>query len=252
MEAVVENAAGIAPPATNITSAPNATFYPEDYCLVQHLIYSDAATAIFGLLYAAIFVCGIAGNLLVCIAVLKAKHLHTVTNFFIANLAASGRNQSRARERANIADQIICCSAPRTAAITTRALAFVRAPITAHKFYTYSKVCRKKCLPSPQPMPHATQLGMPRRDRLGRNLSATFCRTDFLVPYVSIPVGNGTTARLNFFSNFRVAPRFRPRRVASCQPYSVSTKGLVSRDFFSWFALVRTPYYLTGLAAFAS
>ena len=45
---------------------------------------------IFCVLYAVIFAGGIAGNVLVCVAVIKGKQLHSVTNFFIMNLAVSG------------------------------------------------------------------------------------------------------------------------------------------------------------------
>ena len=45
---------------------------------------------LFCILYALIFACGIAGNLVVCVAVVRGKQLHNVTNFFIMNLAISG------------------------------------------------------------------------------------------------------------------------------------------------------------------
>ena len=45
---------------------------------------------VFCILYALIFACGIAGNVVVCVAVVRGKLLHNVTNFFIMNLAISG------------------------------------------------------------------------------------------------------------------------------------------------------------------
>ena len=45
---------------------------------------------VFCILYALIFACGIAGNVVVCVAVVRGKQLHNVTNFFIMNLAISG------------------------------------------------------------------------------------------------------------------------------------------------------------------
>ena len=47
---------------------------------------------LFCILYALIFACGIAGNLVVCVAVARGKQLHNVTNFFIMNLAVSGQS----------------------------------------------------------------------------------------------------------------------------------------------------------------
>ena len=75
----------------------SSTFSNESsFCRVEQLvIYSEAAMSVFALLYVVIFACGIAGNLLVCLAVLRAKHLQTVTNFFIMNLAVSGNSIQR-------------------------------------------------------------------------------------------------------------------------------------------------------------
>lgn len=43
----------------------------------------------FGLVYGIIFCIGVTGNLLVCFVVCRNRAMHTVTNFFIANLAVS-------------------------------------------------------------------------------------------------------------------------------------------------------------------
>lgn len=50
---------------------------------------SGAAAALFGLLYAAVFVLGMSGNGLVCFAVLRRQTMRTVTNLLVANLALS-------------------------------------------------------------------------------------------------------------------------------------------------------------------
>ncbi|CAM1296159.1 PRLHR (predicted) [Pycnogonum litorale] len=57
--------------------------------LYDWLTSIPAIQAIFSLMYATIFVLGINGNVLVCYVVFKNKHMHTVTNYFIANLALS-------------------------------------------------------------------------------------------------------------------------------------------------------------------
>lgn len=44
---------------------------------------------VFGLVYGIIFSIGITGNMLVCFVVCRNKAMHTVTNFFITNLAVS-------------------------------------------------------------------------------------------------------------------------------------------------------------------
>lgn len=44
---------------------------------------------LFSLVYITIFVLGVFGNVLVCYVVFHNKHMHTVTNFFITNLALS-------------------------------------------------------------------------------------------------------------------------------------------------------------------
>ena len=44
---------------------------------------------IFSFLYLVIFVIGVCGNILVCLAVVRNAHMKNVTNFFIVNLAVS-------------------------------------------------------------------------------------------------------------------------------------------------------------------
>ncbi|XP_077497911.1 prolactin-releasing peptide receptor-like isoform X1 [Amblyomma americanum] len=48
-----------------------------------------AARALFGLLYAIVFVLGVSGNGLVCAVVLRRRAMRTVTNLLVANLALS-------------------------------------------------------------------------------------------------------------------------------------------------------------------
>lgn len=61
----------------------------EVYCSVQYIIYTPVSKMIFSLLYLIIFCFGFFGNLLVALAVIKSKHMRTVTNYFILNLALS-------------------------------------------------------------------------------------------------------------------------------------------------------------------
>ncbi|EFN78163.1 Prolactin-releasing peptide receptor [Harpegnathos saltator] len=65
------------------TSSPRNSSYLED-------VTSNLAVQImFCVFYANIFVLGIFGNVLVCFVVARNRHMHTVTNFFITNLALS-------------------------------------------------------------------------------------------------------------------------------------------------------------------
>lgn len=67
----------------NLSSHANSTYLPEDvtsYLMVQ---------IIFCVFYVNIFVLGIFGNVLVCFVVVRNRQMHTVTNFFITNLALS-------------------------------------------------------------------------------------------------------------------------------------------------------------------
>lgn len=54
-----------------------------------NLMRSPSVQIFFGVLYAFIFVVGIAGNVLVCYVVFRNKAMQTVTNYFITNLALS-------------------------------------------------------------------------------------------------------------------------------------------------------------------
>lgn len=53
------------------------------------IINNEFVQATFCLMYIAIFIIGIFGNVLVCYVVFRNKAMHTVTNFFITNLALS-------------------------------------------------------------------------------------------------------------------------------------------------------------------
>ncbi|KAI5714483.1 hypothetical protein M8J77_000517 [Diaphorina citri] len=53
------------------------------------IIRETSIQILFSLIYATIFVLGVFGNVLVCYVVFHNKNMHTVTNFFITNLALS-------------------------------------------------------------------------------------------------------------------------------------------------------------------
>ena len=65
------------------------TLEEEDNCSDQRIIYTIPAKLVFSLFYFTIFCIGSVGNILVSLAVIRAKQMHTVTNFFILNLAIS-------------------------------------------------------------------------------------------------------------------------------------------------------------------
>ena len=71
------------------TEVPSTTVDPFADCDTQHIIYTDVSKAVFSLLYLVIFVIGFFGNVLVSLAVIRSRHMYSVTNFFILNLAAS-------------------------------------------------------------------------------------------------------------------------------------------------------------------
>lgn len=76
-------------PAQNFNS-PNSTFEDTssyDNFTGQDIIKYRVIQAVFCLLYSAIFVLGLFGNILVCYVVARNKAMHTVTNCFITNLA---------------------------------------------------------------------------------------------------------------------------------------------------------------------
>ncbi|XP_063239422.1 prolactin-releasing peptide receptor-like [Bacillus rossius redtenbacheri] len=54
-----------------------------------NIIQDQAVQAVFCVLYTAIFVLGVFGNVLVCYVVCRNRAMHTVTNLFITNLALS-------------------------------------------------------------------------------------------------------------------------------------------------------------------
>jgi hypothetical protein len=53
----------------------------------QLIIYTTAAEVVFSAMYLVIFCLGVAGNALVSLAVTRSRHMRTVTNLFILNLA---------------------------------------------------------------------------------------------------------------------------------------------------------------------
>ena len=60
----------------------------EDYLTIIHsFIFPDAYEWVLILLYALVFFVGLVGNFLVCFAVGMNRHMRTVTNLFIVNLA---------------------------------------------------------------------------------------------------------------------------------------------------------------------
>jgi len=71
-----------------MNTSTNDTF-SNDTCRVQHFIYTWPVEVAFSALYLLIFCVGLAGNALVTLAVSRAKHMRTVTNLFILNLAIS-------------------------------------------------------------------------------------------------------------------------------------------------------------------
>lgn len=66
----------------------NNSFYNNETDFYD-IINNNAVQAIFLMLYTAIFVLGIFGNVLVCYVVFRNKAMQTVTNLFITNLALS-------------------------------------------------------------------------------------------------------------------------------------------------------------------
>ncbi|GFT99372.1 neuropeptide Y receptor type 2 [Nephila pilipes] len=73
------------------TSSNGSSLEEEDYYDQQIDIFSHlpGLKAIFYAIYISIFSIGICGNVLVCYVVFRNKSMHTVTNFFITNLALS-------------------------------------------------------------------------------------------------------------------------------------------------------------------
>ena len=63
----------------------------DDYASQQNRDLSESVyvRVLFGVLYAIIFLLGISGNMMVLMTVLCNKHMHTVTNVLITNLAMS-------------------------------------------------------------------------------------------------------------------------------------------------------------------
>ena len=71
----------------NSTAADNSTESEID--CTQRFIDEIVVQLVFSLLYLIIFCIGVFGNVLVCYVVISKKDMHSVTNFFILNLAFS-------------------------------------------------------------------------------------------------------------------------------------------------------------------
>ena len=71
----------------NSTAADNSTESEID--CTQRFIDEIFVQLVFSLLYLIIFCIGVFGNVLVCYVVISKKDMHSVTNFFILNLAFS-------------------------------------------------------------------------------------------------------------------------------------------------------------------
>lgn len=75
---------------TNITKTTATTSYVSmDNSTEDKIIGNVFVQTSFSIFYTAIFIIGITGNVLVCYVVCRNKAMHTVTNFFITNLALS-------------------------------------------------------------------------------------------------------------------------------------------------------------------
>lgn len=86
--------------ATNSSSGNNTGLYmlsncTNDYCmndedyiaLVEKYIFPTPVEWIFITLHCIVFIVGLVGNVLVCLAVYRNQNMRTVTNYFIVNLA---------------------------------------------------------------------------------------------------------------------------------------------------------------------
>ena len=104
MEVLGRNLSGVADPTAetpntllNSSDFPNTTPCQNDYCvsmkdyvaLVEIYIFPTPFEWVLIALYIIVFIIGLAGNFLVCFAVLHNQHMHSVTNLFIVNLAGA-------------------------------------------------------------------------------------------------------------------------------------------------------------------
>ena len=66
-------------------------YVSDDHLLtcIHELIEPKPLDWVFTVLYALVFVIGVTGNLLVCVAVWRNRHLRTTTNIFLVNLAVA-------------------------------------------------------------------------------------------------------------------------------------------------------------------
>ena len=70
---------------------------PQNYCMtrekfleiLKEYTFPTPMEWLFALLHIAVFVVGTIGNLLVCFVVWRSRHMQTVTNLFIVNLAVA-------------------------------------------------------------------------------------------------------------------------------------------------------------------
>ena len=76
------------------TASSNCT---NDYCvsqeeyldMIQDYVFPDSFEWFIIVLYIYVFAMGLVGNFFVCFAVLRNRHMRTVTNYFIVNLAGA-------------------------------------------------------------------------------------------------------------------------------------------------------------------
>ena len=81
--------------SNTLTTAPNNC--TNDYCvsdeeyldMIQDFIFPDWFEWILIVMYFYVFVMGLVGNFFVCFAVVRNRHMRTITNYFIVNLAAA-------------------------------------------------------------------------------------------------------------------------------------------------------------------
>ncbi|XP_022107462.1 orexin receptor type 1-like [Acanthaster planci] len=84
------------PPPLSLPFSPTETpawmtdeYMDELYQMLQKVVMPNAHEWFLIAVYAVLFLTGLAGNLLVCFAVLRNEHMRTVTNYYIVNMAVA-------------------------------------------------------------------------------------------------------------------------------------------------------------------